>query len=105
MPVRLRDGYPQVEFRRLGHLLELADLILVELGHAVLVTDDAVDGQVSLGNLDHPLDLIGVGDQEHEVVLVGAVFLQAPLVLEEFENEVGGRAGLGRLHAGRRRNG
>ena len=54
----------------------------------------------ALGNLDHPLDLIGVCDQEHEIVLVGAVFLQAPLVLEEFENQVGGRAGLGRLHAG-----
>ena len=100
MPVGLGDGDAAIEFRRLGHLLELVGLGLVELLHPLGGGGDPSDGQVLLRDVDHPVHLVLIGHQKDQVVLVGSVFLHATLVLEELEDEVGRRRGIGALDSG-----
>ena len=101
VPVGPGDRHTQVQLRGLGHLLEFLGHRLGELLHAVAVADDPLGGQIPLRHVHHVRHLVLVGHEEHDIILIGAVLLHAPLVLEELEHEVGRGGRLGGLDVGR----
>ena len=94
MAICLGNSHPQVKLGGFGHFPEFDLLLRIEVGHPVRIVDNALNGQITLGHIDQPANLVSVSDQEQEVILVGSVFLQTPLVLEQFHYKVGWWDGL-----------
>ena len=99
MAVGAGDGHPQVEFRRLAHLLEPLALFLGELAHPLRVAGDAGDGQIPLRRPHHLIHPLLVGHQEEHIVAEAAVPLQSPGVVGDLARQFRG-GGIGRCRRG-----
>src|SRR5690606_21171658 len=87
-PVHPSNRYPQGELRLVGHRLQTLLVVLGVLAEPLHVSDNPAYRQISTGLVDGMVNRGGIGDQEHEVVAVGAEPLCGAGSVEQMHHQI-----------------